>query len=163
MNYFNIFVSFSLRTEYCKSWECYDIVAEPANKGTAIMSPYLLSMLQNNQYRSGLSSLELVEERLAGVHMSVMFPYFSPLFEAFNEKIQLMLSNGLIDYWHKNFANRRGLKIKIDDIGPQILTMEHVSIGFLVCLFPMVLSILAFVGEIAVFKIRTKNLAFTKR
>lgn len=153
-----------MRSEQCEAEESLDIASEPANKATTLMSPYFLSYVNAKSYRSGFSSIEMLGgEQVYSLPMAVMFPYFSPLFEAFNEKISLMLSNGLIDYWRYKLFSGERLKIKFDEIGPQVLTMDHLAIGFLFCLLPMTLSILAFVGEIVVFQVKSKFFASKHR
>lgn len=140
----------------CEYFECHDIAAEPANKATILTSSELLTEVLTYFYRSGSSSLELLEEIIKTVPMCVMFPFHSPLFELFNKKMHQLLSSGLIYYWYNYEINRKGLKLKPEIIGPQILTMEHVSIGFFACLCPLVLSILTFFCELLIFKIKTK-------
>lgn len=136
----------------CEHFECYDIAAEPANKATILTSSDTLTGVLNLSYRSGSSSLELLDEIIKTIPMSVMFPFHSPLYEVFNKKIYQLLSTGLIYHWYNHEINRKGLKLKPEEIGPQILTMEHVSIGFLICFIPLALSVLTFLIEIAVFK-----------
>lgn len=66
-----------------------------------------------------------------------------------------MHSSGLIQYWINELFNPKGLKVKSEDIEPQVLTMEHVTVGFLVCLCPLASSIIIFIFEIAVYKLAT--------
>ena len=58
--------------------------------------------------------------------------------------IAKMEANGLMERWRKlqSFSNT-----KVEDIGPQILTMDHLRLGFLACCIFMVLAIIAFTGE----------------
>lgn len=134
--------------------ECLALIVEPANKATALFSPTLLYLVNNFIHRSGFSSLELLGETFIKTPVSLMFPYHSPLVEIFNEKIHQMLSNGLIYHIEESFTNPKGLIQKLEEIGPQVLTMEHLVIGFLICLCPLMLSVLVFVGELSVFKVR---------
>lgn len=74
---------------------------------------------------------------------------FSPLYETFNEKLDQMLSSGLVQKFLKEIMSRR--KDIEDDIGPQVLTLEDLGVAFQVCCIPLILSVIAFFGEIAVF------------
>lgn len=96
----------------------------------------------------------MLDETFITIPASLMLPLYSPLVEIFNEKIHQMHSGGLIYYLEKNYTNPKGLKNQPEEIGPQVLTMEHLEIGFLVCLCPMALSVLVFAGERTVFAIR---------
>lgn len=127
---------------------CLDIVAEPANRGTTLTYPYLLLSINNNKFRSGQSSLTLLEESYVVTGFSLAFWPFSPFFETFNERILDLLSNGIIDHWFGEFENAQGFKRKVTvDIGPQVLTMEHLEIGFIFCLVAATFSVIAFMCE----------------
>lgn len=36
----------------------------------------------------------------------------------------------------------------IEDIGPQVLTMDHLAVAFIACTVPLILAVLVFVSEI---------------
>lgn len=61
--------------------------------------------------------------------------------------LSYLAAGGLIFYWENLWSNPRGLKMKIDEIGPQVLTMEHLMFGFYIWLAVLAISIIAFVGE----------------
>ena len=75
----------------------------------------------------------------------MVFKKFSPYFETFNDVKIWFESNGIMEKWRQD---TRDLSIKPDELGPQILTMDHLKIGFLACLVPLVISIAIFVAEI---------------
>lgn len=77
-----------------------------------------------------------------------MFKPFSPFFESFNMKIDQLVSSGLISYWVNIAGNKYGYKRKISEIGPEVLTMEHLGIGFLVCFIPLFIGFLVFIAEV---------------
>lgn len=135
---------------------CLDIVAEPANKGTTLSYPFILLSIHNNKFRSGHSSLTLLKESYVLTGFSLAFWPFSPFFETFNERILDFLSNGIIEHWFGEYENAQDFKRKvIIDIGPQVLTMEHLEIGFIFCLVAAMFSFIAFICEhfVARFKI----------
>ena len=64
--------------------------------------------------------------------------------EVFNEKLAEMEPNGLMEYWRRI---RSFSTTKVEEIGPQVLTMDHLTLGFFACCIPMVLAVIAFIGE----------------
>lgn len=97
-------------------------------------------------YRSGISSLVYMKDIRNSPRVFWIKP-FSPFYETFKEKIELLISNGVVFHWWDKFLNPKGFKRIEDDIGPQVLTYEHLEIGFMVCLVPLSLSVVAFVFE----------------
>lgn len=77
-----------------------------------------------------------------------MFWPLNPFFDYFNQILGELEAGGFLIYWRKNEINPQGFKRKLEEIGPQVLTMEHLEIGFLVCLFPFGISAIVFVFEI---------------
>lgn len=138
---------FSIRQVFCDK-NCSVDIAEPANKAFQIWARKALSLI-NDGYRSGISSITLLEENMISTPMSHYFPAYSPLFEIFNEKIHQLLAGGFFFYWDENYYNSKLYVNKPEEIGPQVLTMEHLKVGFLVCLCPLILSIVIFFGECA--------------
>lgn len=127
---------------------CYHIIAEPANKATMLGIPKVLSLIHNVHYRKGVSSIIILEEKFRMVSMGMAFKDHSPFYKVVNDKIRQMLAGGLINYWIEANANFKGTLKTENDIGPQVLTMDHLEIGFKVCAIPLVLSTFAFIGEI---------------
>lgn len=81
---------------------------------------------------------------------------FSPLVEIFNEKIQQLLAGGFISHWYQDMLDAKGITRNPEKIKPQVLTMEHVTIGFFVCLCPLILSVAVFFCEVLFFWLRSK-------
>lgn len=134
-----------------------DILAEPSNKATTVFSQTVMSINSNQLYRSGIPSVAMMEKTLVTMLHGYLFPYFSPILEQFNEIVHLLLSNGLIYYWDDIVVNPKGLKMKQEEIGPQVLTMDHLTVGFLACLCPVIFSILVFIGEVLLFKVKSRK------
>lgn len=127
------------------------IIVEPENEATTLVPRNLLTIF-NNLFRSGFSSLSCLEENYDTAQLGLKYPTLSPLVEIFNEKIHQLMDAGLISYWYNKMKNPSGITKKPDEIGPQVLTMDHVTVGFLVCLCPSIMSILMFVCEVAFFR-----------
>ena len=57
-----------------------------------------------------------------------------------------MEPNGLMEHWRR----LQSYSItKLEEVGPQVLTMDHLRIGFLACCIPLALAVIAFIGECA--------------
>lgn len=129
-----------------------DVIADPELKRTVLGDDYSLKFF-NNQYRSGVSSLLPLKERIYVTSYGQAFPLFSPFYESFNEKIQRLFDSGLTDLWIENTINPRGVVIKVDEIGPQVLTLDHLEIAFKIILISVGISVIGFFAEIVFFQI----------
>lgn len=127
----------------------FNIIAEPLNRATTRLSPENLKLIENAFYRSGKSSIAQLNEVYITVFTGIPFPMFSPLFETFNAKIGEMNSNGIIDQWNKWSINIGLIPNRYnEEPGPQVLTLEHLAVGFEACLTFMALSLIAFILEL---------------
>lgn len=112
-----------------------------------------------NSYRSGVSSILFLEETVTTVFEIFRFASSSPFFDYFNEILSDLTTGGFLIYWEKSFINPRGLKMKVDEIGPQVLTMEHLMLGFQISLGALGTASVVFGLEITtnIFKKPMKN------
>lgn len=111
-----------------------------------------LTSFHNNHrigYRSGFSSLLILEETFETCFMANNIEPFNPFYEYFNRIMGELADGGLLMYWNELDVNPRGLKMKLEAIGPEVLTMEHLLIGFQICFAVLGFGILAFGAEIA--------------
>lgn len=127
---------------------CLDIVAEYSNK---MFLPHIdtsLDLIHKGEYRSGISSIQIDNQPYTTFFWAHTFPEFSPYIEDFNDVLGRIISSGLGGSW-KLFEVERIFKRKeSDDIGPQVLTMDHLAVGFFACCCPLVLASLAFIAEV---------------
>lgn len=131
-----------------------DVVAEPSNKIAYIEFSYMLSQIHNNHrrfYRSGVSSIKILEEKVETLFMCFVFDAYNPFFDYVNRMLADLAAGGFLSYWQKLAINPKGLIRKIDEIGPQVLTMEHLGIGFQICLVACAICVVILMFEI-VFK-----------
>lgn len=131
----------------CDYPNCLQQISEPKVKGTSLLSPEVFNQI-GQSFRSGTASLTLLDETIATFPAGQKFNSYCPFYETFNRKIDRMISSGLIRHWYDEFYTRKSFKIKPEETGPEVLTMDHLGIGFLVCLIPLVLGIIAFVVEL---------------
>ena len=97
------------------------------------------------------------------VYTGVIFKALSPYVKVFNEMLAKMEPNGLMEYWRQIHLYSI---TKIEEIGPQVLTIDHLKIGFLACCIPMVLAVIAFISEFAwsrLFIAYRKNLNISRK
>lgn len=116
----------------------------------------VLMIFENRIYRTGISSIMLLKEDYRTLMIGLIFKPFSPFFEVFNQRIGELVTSGLTDYWFKNELNPQEKKRIVEDIGPQVLTMDHLEIGFIVCLVPLTLSFIIALIEISISILKRK-------
>ena len=125
----------------------FNAIAEPSNRVTLITYKWIIKAIEHEKYRSGTTSVVVLEEDYKLLYAGMMFRAFCPYLEIYNQILGMMESNGQMEYWRQNFYYPPSPP-KPEDIGPQVLTMDHLRIGFLACCIPAVLSIFAFIGEL---------------
>lgn len=128
---------------------CLENLIEPEEKLTTLVVSRVRNYIHTALYRFGYSSLSLLEETIFLVPTGLAFYKLSPYFEALNESIHRLMSQGIIDYWYSYQIDLTGVANPFD-IGPQVLTMDHLSIAFKVWLAPVMLSIVVFIIELSI-------------
>lgn len=134
------------------NFECLEIIVEPSNKGVVLAAEGNFKQLESSKYRSGVASLHALDEVMANYPCEFGFQRFSPFFETFNDKIGQLLAVGLqqVNVYEKELLHESR---KDNEIGPQVLTMEHLGLGFLACLIPLGLATAVFLMELVVHKL----------
>lgn len=136
-------------------------MVEPENKGTLLATSSYLTFV-NKFYRSGLSSLTLLDEVSSFAYEGLNFKTFDPVFEKFNDQIHHFIASGVTEKLLQENANplRRVLQ-KEEAVEAQVLTLEHLSAGFFVCGIVLTLGFAVFLMEVSVPLLkRTKELCF---
>lgn len=136
------------KSEESATWEIFDIVSEPTNKAVIFGVSILITAIHNN-YRSGRASICMLDENINNVHVGLAYKPFSPFLETMNEKTVRLVEAGLIEYWLKDDLNYRR-KINEEEIGPQVLTMDHLEVGFIICTICLAVGLLAFLVEVSI-------------
>lgn len=132
-----------------------EFVVEPELKRTMMTSESTIPII-NNIYRRGVSSLSHLPERISAVSHGYSFPLFSPFFDTFNVIIIRMFDVGLSIYWNQRLFYPKDAMIKVDELGPEVLTMEHLDIAFKIIMVAMAISCLSFLAEIVFFQLQMK-------
>ena len=126
-------------------YEYFEIVAEPSNRATTETNLGFINYLES-LFKSGASSLTVLEDDYKLIFKGVVFLNYSPFLETYNEMLGWMEDFGFMAYWRKRFVEDK--PIIVEEIGPQVLTMDHLGIGFLACCIPLVFCIATFIGEL---------------
>lgn len=128
-----------------------DLASEPTNK---MFSVRYKSQLQNEmeEMRRGSPSFVVLELTFQFRFCYIFLP-FSPFYETLNEKISQANSNGRISRIREARFGRDEFWKKVEEIGPQVLTLEDLSAGFICFLVPLCISIIVFVLELVYFHV----------
>ena len=127
-------------------WKYFDIISEPSNRATAIAQPTVIGEIQHIKYRTGTTSMKFLDQSCRFFSLGVVFKKSSSFLKVFNEKLAKMEPNGLMEYWRRFQSYST---TKIEEIGPQVLKMDHLRLGFLACCIPMALGFVVLIGELA--------------
>ena len=133
--------------------QAFEIVAEPQNKAFCIALMPLYAHINNKMYRSGLSSIVMLDETRISFPYGIVFNDLMPFFDTFKDLTSHATSGGLIQKWFANFFKTKILR-KEGKIGPQVLTFEHLEIGFIACAIPLALSVVVFFAELACHRLK---------
>lgn len=144
-------VSFRILKRVCSLpnfLQCIQLMTEPENKVTMMVTPSFVTYLSTAYLRAGLTSLTLLPETVITLMSGMPFKYHSPFYEEFNQKIGEMMSVGLTQHWFDRQINEKGVKKVEDSEETQVLSMDHLTIGFQICLVPLCLSVFVFFVEL---------------
>lgn len=90
----------------------------------------------------------LLKERFLLESRALMFPLYSPWSEVFDQKLQQYIEADLISYNTAFWMERTDPKINEEEKEPfAVLTLMELEAGFVICLVPLILSILVFTLE----------------
>ena len=141
-------------------FQSFNIAAEPSNNSTVGSNRGTLAYyIDNRAYRSGTTSLTYLEENIKLYYTGILFNVSSPLIEVYNEKLEWLKTGGLLDYW-KLYEY---LPPKLEEIGPQVLTLDHLLVAFLLCLAPFSLCFAAFIAELIWSRIATSYMKYSQK
>lgn len=110
--------------------------------------------MTRERYRSGAPSLSALEAKYVTLTFQFRFKQFSPIFETFNDMIGRIIASLIMKKW---FVGLFPPNKKVEDIGPQVLTMEHLELGFIACLMMLGLATAVFSVEMFAHGINTKR------
>lgn len=83
--------------------------------------------------------------------------------EAFNEKIGVMMSNGIANRWFSMYMSNNRIKKVVEASQPQVLTIADLEVGFKFCLVPLSLSVISFICELMSARVKSVLQSFRDR
>ena len=119
---------------------------DPYFKGAAV-GP-LNDVLFSNQQNSKNFTLRILPEIILSVPTAMLLPKNHFLTDEIYEKVNLMQSAGLIDYWVSKYLDTKLKKVQSDDGAAEELTVEHLRGGFLFYGVGCLLAFVSFVCEV---------------
>ena len=122
-----------------------DVASDSSNRAATDDYREKLNSIEKEKYRSGITSLSPLDEDYITFHSGMVFKKFSPYFETFNDVKIWFESNGIMEKWRQD---TKLLSTKSEELGPQVLTLDHLRIGFLACLVPLIIIIPVFLAEV---------------
>lgn len=125
-----------------------NIVADAENKRTVAATFKLIDALQKKFYRSGKTSAKVLNCQIAPYMLAFPMEKFHPFFDEFRFQIHRSIEAGVSSF-NRNIKN----SLQEDEIPPLVLSMDDLGVGFLVCLIPLAVSAVAFIGEVFVSKL----------
>ena len=139
-------VVFDIPTDLEESWKYFNVVVEPSNRATVLTHRQTINEIEIVDYRSGKTSLVLINEDYKMIYSAIMFKAFNPFIETCMEILGWMEAFGFMELWRREWIYLPS--INSEDVGPQVLTMDHLRVGFLACCIPLILSVAAFIAEL---------------
>ena len=136
-------------------------MAEPSNRAAMLLKRDILRQIVEEKYRSGRTSLTPLDDNFMMIYFGILFRATSPFLEIFNEILGRMESSGFIIHSDESYSSR-----KIKDIGPQVLTLDHLKVAFFICHVPLIVSAVAFFVELVAsrwFFRKIRNIILRKR
>ena len=109
--------------------------------------------INNILYSRGLTSLILLEKSIKSTPLGIDFGIASPFADTLKNLLLHATAGGFIERWFAQWFNLKN-KRKEDQIGPQVLTLEHLEIGFIACAIPLSLSVIVFLVELSVERLK---------
>lgn len=131
-----------------------DAVADPENEIATVAS---MSLIVKMQSHIGLNvfSFFILDETVSSYQTCLIFKPFSPFIEIFNRKIQHIFESGIVLMWSMKYV--APLRKQMVETGPQVLTMDHLGVGFVFCCFPLLFSFIVFCLELLVAAIKRRR------
>lgn len=124
-----------------------EIVVEAENEKTISASLEAIANIEKLRYRSGKTSLKIIQDETVPLIQFFMMATFHPFFQIFHDTVHRLMETGATKI-PKTINNQ----LYDDEVPALVLTMDDLGIGFLVCSVPLILGALAFVVEVAITK-----------
>lgn len=116
-----------------------------------------MSWVKDWVIRTGKPSFEILERPFDYMMTGITFKSFSPFFEVISETANLMYSNGIsrLMFPSRSFI-AKPIKEEDEEIGPQVLLMEHLGVGFIAILISLLFSLIVFSIEWSYLRVKNR-------
>lgn len=128
--------------------EIINIVVEPENRRIIAGTVELIAAVEKIFYRNGKISLKAVHDQTSPVMSYFAMEPFDPFFEILHDTINRLIEAGVMNAL--KIHSRHSRKMYDEEVPTLVLSLGDLEIGFLVCLIPLTLSVLAFIIEVAI-------------
>jgi hypothetical protein len=122
----------------------FDYIVEPENRMGFYTAPMILQDTFKSVYRSGWPSIFTADEEFSLTYLGIIMN--APLRDDVTPKASAILESGIFLRNLRNVSLDSFL-MKPEEIGPQVLTLEHLSAGFILIFGLLAVSIAVFVAE----------------
>lgn len=149
--FFRLPYSFTNATEL----EIFDMTVDAANKNTQAITVELIDKIEKILYRSGKTSLKILDYNVGTQFITFPLTPFDPFYEEFRETILKLIEAGICPFRLNGKMVDRVLRRNRlnENVPPLVLTLEDLGVGFIVCSIPLCLSVAAFLFELLISKI----------
>jgi len=98
--------------------------------------------------KSGFKNYKIIEETFLSTSEGITLIFSSTINEAIDEKIAALLESGILSHWIAGVYKEKSQVANLNSDGPQVLTMDHLFIGFVIWLIALTFTILVFSAEL---------------
>jgi hypothetical protein len=116
------------------------------NRFALVTTPSMINGIYRMTYRSGSSSITLSDEDVSQMHTAVVMHV--SLKDIVRPKLSHLHESGVFSFILKH-SKLEKFRTKLEEIGPQVLTMTHLKAGFVVIIVLLGVSVVAFAAECA--------------
>jgi hypothetical protein len=127
----------------------FDIVPEPANKFTYMTFRSHYHHRVDIVLKETVPSTFILEENIVTTPWCMMLPRQTSYTQAFKDKIDQMLSNGLIQRWYAaHWKIEKDKKRYVEEVEPKVLSVYDLRLGFVGFLICLAISFGVFIIEL---------------
>lgn len=101
-------------------------------------------------------TLRVMKEEVSMGPVAILFQKNSYLKDAFNQKMKLLKSNGIINYWISKYIDSSYSRAKQSRKTPEKLNVQQLLGGFKICFYGLCIATVSFILELLVYPSRTK-------
>jgi hypothetical protein len=120
-------------------------VVEPENRHAFVTTPFIMNRVYRNSYKSGGWSIFVAKENVAPMYSG--FVMHVALKDIITLKATQYHESGILSHALKKHYSLEGLNPEPEPIGAQILTLRHLSLGFIIICGLLMASIVVFMVE----------------